>query len=60
MKSKLKQMPAPEMEFEEHGNLKSDDFEMIVRNDLNMLKRQTYGIQERPKPSEEDMDDSDI
>ncbi|KAL6725282.1 hypothetical protein Aduo_007344 [Ancylostoma duodenale] len=60
MKSKLKQMPAPEMEFEEHGNLKSDDFEMIVRNDLNMLKRQTYGIQERTKPSEEDMEDSDI
>ncbi|KIH52593.1 Mre11 DNA-binding domain protein [Ancylostoma duodenale] len=44
----------------EHGNLKSDDFEMIVRNDLNMLKRQTYGIQERTKPSEEDMEDSDI
>ncbi|EPB78261.1 putative DNA repair protein [Ancylostoma ceylanicum] len=60
MKSKLKQMPAPDLEFEEHGNLKSDDFEMIVRNDLNMLKRRTYGIEERTKPSEEDMEDSDI
>nr|CDJ93267.1 Metallophosphoesterase and Mre11 domain containing protein [Haemonchus contortus] len=45
MISKLKQMPAPEIEFDKFGNLKSDNFEMMVRNDLNMLKRQTYGIQ---------------
>lgn len=27
------------------GNLKSDDFEMMIRNDLNMLKRQAYDVQ---------------
>ncbi|KJH43053.1 DNA repair protein [Dictyocaulus viviparus] len=46
IKSKLKQMPAPEIEFDKFGNLKCDDFEMMVRNDLNMLKRQTYNVQE--------------
>ncbi|KAK5986695.1 Double-strand break repair protein mre-11 [Trichostrongylus colubriformis] len=46
MMSKLKQMPAPELEFDKFGNLKTDDFEMMVRNDLSMLKRQTYGIQD--------------
>ncbi|VDO67096.1 unnamed protein product [Heligmosomoides polygyrus] len=56
MMVKMKQMPAPEVEFDKYGNLKSDDFEMMVRNDLNMLKRQTYGGQ-KPRANGDEMED---
>ncbi|CAJ0597981.1 unnamed protein product [Cylicocyclus nassatus] len=55
MRSKLKQMPGPEIEFDKYGNLKADDFEMVVRGDLNMLKRQTYGLQ-NTKRKDQSMD----
>ncbi|PIO63507.1 putative DNA repair protein [Teladorsagia circumcincta] len=57
MMSKLKQMPAPEIEFDKFGNLKSDNFEMMVRNDLNVLKRQTYGIQGTTIAPRDEFDD---
>ncbi|KAK6019648.1 putative DNA repair protein [Ostertagia ostertagi] len=45
------------------GNLKSDNFEMMVRNDLNVLKRQTYGIQggtvTRSDEFDDEMEDGD-
>ncbi|KAK6746446.1 hypothetical protein RB195_012506 [Necator americanus] len=56
MKSKLKQMPAPEMEFDKYGNIKSDCFEMMIRGDLNMLKRQAYGVEEQSRPSDDEIE----
>ncbi|VDL86994.1 unnamed protein product [Nippostrongylus brasiliensis] len=50
MMVKVKQMPTPEVEFDKYGNINTDDFEMMVRNDLNMLKRQTYGVHDRATP----------
>ncbi|KAK6046551.1 putative DNA repair protein [Cooperia oncophora] len=42
---------------EKFGNLKSDNFEMMVRNDLNVLKRQTYGIQGGAVTNRDEFDD---
>uniref|UniRef100_A0A1I7WIV8 Uncharacterized protein n=1 Tax=Heterorhabditis bacteriophora TaxID=37862 RepID=A0A1I7WIV8_HETBA len=42
VKSKLKQMPVPELYCSGDGHMTFNRFEMIVKNDLNQLKKLVY------------------